>query len=556
MFAAPKDSDIPVWLRSQGNSHPGSLEIFKAFHTPATPAQPRHIDQVPMQDGAAVYPNEFRSFNGVGNNVANPLLGSTETPFLRLVSVGYGDGVGSPAGADRLSAREISNLVDAETGLIPNTTSVSSFVWQWGQFVDHDVSLNRVSNPAEEFDIPVPKGDPQFDRRGTGTKVLPFQRSAFLIVNGVRQQVNVNTGFLDGSQVYGSGVQLCKELRANDGTGHLKTSTNNLLPFNVAGFPNQPDTTATFFLAGDVRANENVGLTALHTLFVREHNFWADSIKAGNPTFKDSDIYFRARAIVGAEIELITYRDWLPLILGPNALTPYVTYDSTVDPTVSHEFSTFALRVGHSFLPPTLSLLNSRNHSIADLPLGQGFFNPTLLPKNGIEPYLRGLAKQIPQQVDPYIIDAVRNFLIGGNQASGFDLAALNMQRGRDHGIPGYNQVRTDLGLTAKATWADMTSDPDLQAKLASAYTSPDDVDAWVGGLVETHLPGAQVGEMFFTILKDQFQRLRDGDRFWYEAYLDATTLATVQAQTLSIIIKRNTTITTELQDDVFQVPP
>jgi peroxidase len=116
--------------------------------------------------------------------------------------------------------------------------------------------------------------------------------------------------------------------------------------------------------------------------------------------------------------------------------------------------------------------------------------------------------------------------------------------------------VRIDLGLTPKATFADMTPDPDLQAKLTAAYTSPDDVDVWVGGLAEPHLDGAQVGETFFAVLKDQFRRSRDGDRFWYESYLDPDTLATVQQQTLSIIIKRTCKIGKELQDDVFQVPP
>ena len=504
----------------------------------------------------ALYPNEFRSIDGTGNNPINPHLGIANTPFLRLTTVAYGDGVGSPAGADRLSPREISNLVSAQADLIPNSVSVSSFLWQWGQFVDHDVSLNRVSDPAEEFDIPVPKGDPIFDPNSTGNKVLPFQRSTFLLVNGIRQQANVNTSFLDGSQVYGSGEQLSKELRTNDGTGHLKTSTNNLLPFNVDRFPNQPSKSDIFFLAGDVRANENVGLTSLQTVFMREHNFWADSIKAANPNLKDGDIFLRARAIVGAEIQLITYRDFLPLLLGPNALDPYVGYDSAIDPSTSNEFSTFGFRVGHTFLPPVLMRLNAKNRSMGDLILGAGFFNPTLIPAVGVEPFLRGLAKQIPQEVDPYIIDAVRNFQVGGTGPTGFDLASLKMQRGRDHGTAGYNQVRIDMGLTPKATFADMTPDPALQAKLASAYSSPDDVDAWVGCLTEPHLAGALVGETFFTIIKDEFTRLRDGDRFWYESYLDPATLATVQAQTLSIIIRRNTIITTELQDDAFQVPP
>jgi peroxidase len=557
LLATPAASETPVSLRSPSAR---SVQIFNAFHTQAPgPARARTTTTtqapMPMQDVPAIYPREFRTFDGTNNNPNNSLLGSTETPFLRLTSVGYGDGVSTPSGADQLGPREISNAVNAQTGVLMNATRVSGFLWQWGQFVDHDVSLNRVANPAEPFNIAVPQGDPKFDPKGFGNRVLPFQRSAWLLVNGVRQQVNVNSAYLDGSVVYGSGVQLSRELRANDGLGHLKTSDNNLLPFNVNGFPNQPDTTAGFFLAGDVRANENVGLTALQTLFMREHNFWADTIKAGNPLIKDTEIYFRARAVVGAEIQMITYRDFLPLLLGPNALSPYLGYDSSVDPTVSHEFSTFAFRVGHSLLPPFLLKLNDKNRSMGNLILGQGFFNPTLLPLGGVEPFLRGLAKQVPQEVDAFIIDAVRNFSVGGNRQDGFDLAALNIQRGRDHGVPGYNQVRIDLGLAPKATFADMTPDTTLQAKLLSVYASPDDVDPWVGGLCEPHLPGAQVGEMFFVLIKDQFERLRDGDRFWYEVYLDAPTLASVQSQTLSGIIKRNAAISTELQDDVFQVP-
>jgi peroxidase len=139
---------------------------------------------------------------------------------------------------------------------------------------------------------------------------------------------------------------------------------------------------------------------------------------------------------------------------------------------------------------------------------------------------------------------------------TGIDLAALNMQRGRDHGLPSYNQVRIDYGLAPKATFADVTSNLDFQARLASAYSSPDDMDLWVGCLAEDHFNGGLVGETMWTIFKDQFERTRDGDRFWYESYLDPTTLATVQAQTLGAMIKRNTTISTEMQDEVFHVPP
>lgn len=554
LFAASPAANEPVWLQLNGNPSPRSSAVFEAFTSKEPLERPAREHITPLNSHRiAIYPQEFRDIDGSTNNPRH--LGSATLPHLRTTTIGYGDGVGSPAGADRLSAREISDLVCAQSDLIPNSQPITSWVWQWGQFVDHDTSLTRVANPAEPFNIPVPQGDPVFDPKGKGNVTLPFQRSASTIVDGVRQQINANTSFLDGSVVYGSDPARATALRALDGTGHLLSSPHNLLPFNTSRQPNQPDNSAGFFLAGDVRANENIGLTCLQVVFMREHNFWADTIKAANPTFSDDDIYLRARAIVGAEIQKITYVDFLPILLGPNALTPYVGYDATIDPQTALIYPTAAFRIGHTFLPPVLEQVNARGVDIQDLPLGAGFFRPALLAgSNSVDLYLRGLAAQVPQETDAYIIDAVRNFQIGGIRAQGFDLASLNIQRGRDHGIPSYNQVRIDYGLPPKASFADITSDMEVQARLASAYTSPDDMDVWVGGICEDHYNGGLLGETFFTILKDQFQRFRDGDRFWYEGYLDADTLALVQSQTLGAIIKRNTSIGSEMQDDVFHV--
>ncbi|MEO6970690.1 MAG: peroxidase family protein, partial [Chthoniobacterales bacterium] len=364
---------------------------------------------------------------------------------------------------------------------------------------------------------------------------------------------------LDGSVVYGSDKARQSELRTLDGTGHLKTSAGNLMMFNVNGLPNQPPADrgldpGLFFLGGDVRSNENLALSTMQNLLVREHNFWADSIKAGDPTLTDDGIYQRARAFLVAEIQLITYRDFIPILLGPNALAPYTGYKSTVDPRVSLAFSTAGFRVGHTFLPPVISRLDTKNRSIGDVTLDKALFAPQFITKIGIEPYLRGLARQIPQEVDVSIVDGVRNFFTG--IGTGFDLPALNIQRGRDHGLPSYNQVRIDYGLAPKASFAEVTSNPDFQSRLASAYSSPDDMDLWVGCLAEDHVNGGLVGETMWTIFKDQFERTRDGDRFWYESYLDPTTLAIVQQQTLGAIIKRDTSIGSEMQDEVFHVPP
>jgi hypothetical protein len=168
---------------------------------------------------------------------------------------------------------------------------------------------------------------------------------------------------------------------------------------------------------------------------------------------------------------------------------------------------------------------------------------------------LRGLATQRAQELDNMIVDDVRNFLFGPPGAGGFDLASLNIQRGREHGLPGYNQVRADYGLPRQPDFAAVNPDPAVHTRLAAAYGSVDDIDVWVGALAESHVPGAMVGETLFVILKDQFERLRDGYRFWYQNYLPRFLQDLVEEQTLAKIIRRNTAIRGELSENVFLIP-
>ena len=98
----------------------------------------------------------------------------------------------------------------------------------------------------------------------------------------------------------------------------------------------------------------------------------------------------------------------------------------------------------------------------------------------------------------------------------------------------------------------DITRDPSVVSKLNSVYSSAANVDLWVGGLSEADRPGSMVGETFTAILVDQFRRCRDGDRFWYQAYLPAGLLRIVEQQTLASIIRRNTSIRDEIPNNVF----
>ncbi|TDI92044.1 MAG: peroxiredoxin [Candidatus Dadabacteria bacterium] len=507
--------------------------------------------------------DETRSIDGSGNNLQDPLMGATFTELLRLVFSDYADGISEIPEAGLPSARVVSNIVSSQDELIPNTLNASDYVWQWGQFVDHDIDLTDGVNPPEPADIPVPAGDPFFDPLDTGTQVIAFNRSVFDTSTGTgidnpRQQINKITAWIDASNVYGSDVERAIALRTNDGTGRLNTSAGDLLPFNTEGLPNDGGPDPSLFLAGDVRSNEQVGLTSMHTLFVREHNRYVEELAAERPGLSGDRLYERGRRFVGALMQAITYNEFLPALLGEGAIPAYNGYNPNVNASIANIFSAAAYRFGHSMLSPEILRLDQNLNVIPEgnLPLLDAFFTPeTITDEGGIDPILRGLAKQITQRVDPFIIDAVRNFLFGPPGSGGLDLAALNIQRGRDHGLPKYNDTREQMGLTRVESFQDISSDPEIQMRLEDAFGNVDDIDIWTGGLSEDLVPGSHLGEVFHLIIKIQFEFLRDGDRFWYERKLSGAELQEVQVTQLSDVIRRNTSIGFELQDNVFLVP-
>ena len=506
---------------------------------------------------------EDRTYDGSGNNVLYPTWGAAGTQLARMSPAAYADGISSPSGAGRPGARLISNTVIAQTIMVPNTHEMTDWVFQWGQFIDHDLDLTGLASPAEPFDIPIPAGDPYFDPMNTGTQIMPFSRSKYDTSTGTglgnpRQQINEITSYIDASMVFGSDGTRATALRTLSG-GRLKTSDGNLLPLNTLGLPNgtggAPDPTQ-FYVAGDVRVNEQVALTAVHTLFMREHNRVADEIAAANPGWTDEQIYQRARKLVGAEIQVITYNEFLPAFLGPFAPGLANVYDPNVNVSVMTEFSTALFRVGHTMLPPRLMRVADDGTEApgGHMPLRDAFFQPNnLAGTNELEYFLKGLASDRQQEVDMHVVDDVRNFLFGEPIPGGFDLASLNIQRGRDHGLPDYNSVRVAFGLPVATTFADISSDAPTQAALQSLYGDVNNIDVWVGALAEDHLPGAAAGPLIVAGLAQQFTRARDGDRFWYRNDLDlsAEDLVWLESVQLSDIIRWNTSIT-NIQENVF----
>ena len=504
---------------------------------------------------------EFRSYDGSGNNQAHPEWGRAGTDYLRERSgARYADGKSAPAGADRPSARAISNAVsDQGDAVTQDARGLSTALYEFGQFLDHDIGL-AAGAQTEAFHVSVPSGDPWFDPAGTGSKLIYMFRSAFDPATGTtnaRQQVNSVTSFIDGSQIYGVNAARAAWLREGAG-GRLKvrqTEDGVMLPLNDGSQSNDDplgNPPTSLVVAGDVRANEQPGLTSFHTVFLREHNLQAARAATRHPEWDDERLFQEARRVVIAELQSITINEFVPAMLG-SPLPPYRGYRNTVNPGLSNVFATAAYRNGHSMVGPDIGVLDANFVEVDSLPLQDVFFNPGVIASvHGIDPFLRYFASDLQQETDTQIVDPLRNFLFGPPGSGGFDLGALNIQRGRDHGLPDYNAVRQDFGLRPVRNFSEITSNATLAASLASLYGSVNNIDAWVGMLAEDHVPGSSLGPTNLAVLRDQFMRLRDGDRFWYRnCGFDQRQVAEIEGTRLSDILMRNSGVV-GLQRNVF----
>lgn len=468
---------------------------------------------------------ETRSYDGTGNHPLD--YGAAGGVLPRIVPNGYLDGESQP-NMTLPGARSISNSVFDQVHRAPDPNGLSEMVWAWGQFIDHDMDLTPLQSGGETISIPVPVNDPLL----TGA-MIPMDRSIFTTdSSGVRQQSNVITSFLDASNVYGSDATRAQWLRSGVG-GAMKTTTINgqdYLP--VVGIdPNAPAMEGGPFgidpsqqwVAGDVRANEHAVLSAMHTTFVREHNRIAADLATNlvlpsDPAAADEMIYQAARKIVGAEIQAITYREFLP-VMGVD-LSAYSGFDPSADPRTSSEFSTAGWRMGHSQVNGVTPLLTSSGPTGTEIDLVAGFWQPDLLTTLGPEDLFRSLAANSQQTTDAQVVDELRNLLFGpptgGPIANGTDLVALNIQRGRDHGLCSFTDLQSALGLTPVDSFLALTGDAERAAALGAIYDDVTDVDMWVGLLIQERDADDVLGAVNERIVAMQFEAIRDGDRFFY----------------------------------------
>lgn len=479
----------------------------------------------------------YRTIDGSGNNLLHTDMNAAGSDFTRIGPAHYADGISTLRSGP--NARDISNIVVAGNGDTPDPHGLSAYMYAWGQFIDHDLDLAK--SGTTDISIQTSATDPIFAGSAIALTRNAVDPKTGAGTNKPATAVNTITGWLDASMIYGSDATTAANLRTSD--GHLKTSSGNNLPISNDSF-----------VAGDVRAAENPDLTSLQTLFVREHNYQADKLAKQNPSWTAEQIYQQAKAIVTAEIQHITYTEFLPHLLGSNAIAAYAGYRSNVNATITEEFAGAAYRLGHSLVSGNLASISENGTTLAAQELKNAFLEPAstfLATSGGADGFLRNLANDRSNALDVHIIDDLRNFLFSPGE--GQDLAAINIQRGRDLGLGTLNETRISLGLDPYTSFSQLTSDATTATALSIAYNGDiNSVDLWIGGLAENPTPGAMVGQTFGAIIAKQFTDLRDGDRYWYQNQgFDAQTLNQINNTSLADIILRDTD-TKFIQSDVF----
>uniref|UniRef100_A0A0N4ZHK0 peroxidase n=1 Tax=Parastrongyloides trichosuri TaxID=131310 RepID=A0A0N4ZHK0_PARTI len=476
----------------------------------------------------------FRTMDGTCNNLEKPLQGASYRPYNRLLPPDYDDGLGAPVSSIkhiRPSPREINkNLLVSEA--VVHAEDYNSLLMQFGQFISHDMAKTTL--------VPSSKcpGCSNIDGRCMAITLSPNETNSKFLQEGCikvsrsssicgsgrtkpRQQLNENTGYIDASPIYGSSVGDLHKFRQGK-TAFLKLSTfkgQKVLPFDQARCKNDKSCTV-IFIAGDSRVNLFIGLSSIHILFTREHNRIARIFKKLNPHWSDDRTFHEARKLVGAQVQAIVYREYLPKILGSafmSAVGPYKGYNPSVDATVVNEFTSSAFRYGHGMIQESFPRLgeNFKNTSFGSYNFVKGTLNSQMMVKQGgIDPILRGMMLtklKRPQRLTNIIAE---------NMFESTDLGSINIQRGRDHGLPSYNKFRNLCGLRQARRFEELQNEilsPFTLNKLQRMYGSIDNIDLFVGGILEDPVLHGLVGPTITCIIGPQFKRTRDGDRFYYE---------------------------------------
>ncbi|KOX71477.1 Peroxidasin [Melipona quadrifasciata] len=525
------DSDNPARHLAVFNDQTEEARTLAKFpNTPADSLLSRRSQSNPLRRNCPNrgVPNcpaaslRYRTSDGSCNNLQHLWWGSAMSTMQRLLPPVYDDGIQSirksVTGRPLPSARLVSTVIHEDKD-IP-LESVTHMLMQWGQFVDHDLTA---TGQSRGFNGTVPQC------------CLKHPECLPISVSTQDKQLSQVTSYLDASAVYSSNAFQSDALRLfRNGLlqyGKIE-SQRPVLPKLDSDLCRRGSLSTNCFRAGDGRLGEQPALTSLHVAFLRLHNRIATKLAALNAHWSDEKLFQESRRIVAAIVQHITYREFLPIVLGQSVMKIfdlellkkgyYKGYDPTVNPTIANGFSTAAYRFGHSLVQQSFVRFTSDHQPIFNnVSIHNEFTNPVNLETAGsVDRLILGLINQNAQRRDEHINEELTNHLFQTPSFPfGMDLASINIQRGRDHGIPPYVQWRKPCALSPIKNFDDLERavPPSAVTKLRSVYSSVEDIDLFTGGLAEKSVRGGLVGPTFACIIGQQFSNIRRGDRFWYE---------------------------------------
>ncbi|XP_067829644.1 dual oxidase 2 [Heptranchias perlo] len=544
-----------------------------------------HLSQLTFTSAQNNINWEVQRYDGWYNNLAYHNRGSAGAPFMRLLPARYADGVYQALKEpDVPNARIISDIIsNGSSGLrsVKNNTVLSVF---FGYHVMFEIFDTRhPACPPEFLDVPIPAGDSVFDPNETGNVRLLYQRNGWdshsgQSPNNPRIQVNDVTAWIDGSSIYGSSHSWCDELRSFSG-GRLASDSDPLLPkLSTGKLPmwNHPDPSTGqtgrqgFYDFGNTAANENPFIMAESIIWFRYHNYLASQCAAQNSSWSDEDIFQHARKWVIAAFQNIVLYEWLPKYLGRN-LSNYTGYKKFVDPGISPEFQAAAMRFGATMVPPgvymrnrTCAFRNVTNVYHTESPairMCNNFWSrrkPNLQTSADVDELIFGMASQIAEKEDNIIVEDLRDYMYGPLKFSRSDLMALTIHYGRDNGLPTFNAARQAFQLPPIRQWEEinpnLANEQQLFGNLTKQYGDISKLELWPGGLLESN---GGPGELFTKIMIEQFERIRDGDRYWFEnqqnGLFTAEEINMIRNTTFfDVLVHALKTTEDEIQKDVF----
>ncbi|XP_043268083.1 peroxidase-like [Venturia canescens] len=487
----------------------------------------------------------YRTHSGKCNNYLHPTWGGALEAYARFLPPEYQDGVSLPR-TKLPSARDVSTKIHAG-GPDFKHPHLMALTPLFGQFLANDFAHTprmeltggiRLKCCDVDYENFHPECFPIRAENRVGcmeyARSAPHPGNSLQGCLGPRQQINQASSYLDLSTIYGNSEETARALRLGSG-GRLNTQQKNLpMPATDSGSCRSESKSLPCFFSGDPRINENPGLALMHVLFLREHNRVADQLALLNPTWEDEKLYQEARRVVIAEMQHITYNEFLPVILGEGNLDRFDLrltsqgyfrgYDSKIDATISNAAGSAGLFFVAALTPKTLDLVDPRSEvKSGERSLLSAFYAPQELYEAGaIDRLIAGATaghsrKPLPPGLNEILLE--RYFHDGKTRDIAVDYAAQAIQQGRDHGLAPYVRWRAFCELPEVTGFRDLEGSMTKETieRLQKVYKNVEDIDLVSGALSEIPAEGSVVGATFLCLLGRTFRNARLGDRYWYE---------------------------------------